>query len=1002
MSFDLPHLLLITSLYLLILFLCAWACENNKIPKNILQHPAVYIFSLGIFASSWAYYGSIGIANDDGYVFLAFYFGLCGAFLLAPVLLKPLLRITTNYQLSSLADLMAFRFRSQIAGTISALLLLIISLPLLALQIRAVSGSIHILSKDAAPEQLAIIFCALITLFTLLFGTRQIAQRKHHTGLVFAIAFESLLKLIIMVILGATAVLQVFDGPAGLNLWLEQNPEVIVGMNSKLDDGPWRTTLLMFFASAIVMPHMFHMIFAENHRQDFLNKASWGLPLFLLVLSFSTPLILWAGIKLGSQLPPEYFPLGIGIALNQPWLTLTAYIGGLSAATGLIIVTLLALSSMLMNHLVLPYSRHFGKATQGISFYHWLSLIKRTLIISLILTAYGFYRMMGQNVDLYNLGIVAYVGALQLLPATLATLYWSRANHYGFIAGVASGATIWFLTLMLPLSMGLGVFPIGVLYPEHLSPDSWHIAAASSLAVNIIVMVMVSKLTSMSDEETSAAKACMIAPAGYQEMKIPKAGSAREFLEALSIPLGEKVARFEVARALNELNMRRGENRPHALRQLRDKIETNLSGLMGPTIAHDIVQKHLPLDKENRYSSQDIHIVESKLETYRTRLTGLAEELDNLRRYHQETLHNLPMAVCSISPTSTGKNEIILWNQAMTQMTGVQPDRAVGVTLKALPSPWNQLLENFFLSEQNHWNKHNIEIDEMSRYFGLHKASVEITLSGRHQQVMLLEDQTETQILEEQLFHNERLASIGQLAAGVAHEIGNPITGIDCLAQELNSLSDDPDVYHSALLIRQQTERVTRIVRSLMTYAHSGRMASSVELLTETVSLHDCVQEAITLLSLNHKNRNIHFVNHCNTSHQVPGNIQQLQQVFLNLLKNASEACDYEGEIVISSHISPEFITVHVDDTGQGIPKSIQEKLFEPFFTTKGAGKGTGLGLALCWNIIKDHDGTIRVKSPLNPLTEKGTRFIISLPRHNLAAASQHKLPDQIFQGETV
>ena len=1008
MSFDPEVLVMVSIIYLSVLFLCAWATEKEIIPKKITLHPATYVLSLGIFASSWAYYGSVGIAYDDGYVFLAFYFGLSGAFLLAPVLLSPILRITSSYQLSSLPDLFAFRFRSPVMGVISTLLLLTVSLPLVALQIQAVSGSIHLLSNDGSPQQFAFIFCALIALFTLLFGTRKISRRKHNHGLVFAIAFESLLKLVVMVVLGLAVIFQVFDGPQGLNLWLEETPEVIIGMNSQLEDGPWRTTLLMFFASAIVMPHMFHMTFSENRNPRFLDSASWGLPLFLLLLSISTPLILWAGIKTNSSFPAEFFALSIGPALNQPWLTLLAYIGGLSAATGLTVVTTLALSSMLMNHIILPVFKPREPGASHINIYHWLSMIKRALVIVLILSSYGFYRLMGDGVNLYNLGIVAYVGALQLLPATLATLYWKKSNHYGAISGIVAGTVIWFMTLMLPLVIGLDIFPLA-------STKLWHLSAASSLAINSLAFAFFSRFTCMTDEEKSAAEACLVKPVNVQGRRVPEANSTHEFLQILATPLGKAVAKTELTRALNDLDMRRGENRPLALRRLRDQIETNLSGLMGPTVAHDIVQTHLPLDTGKPRVTKDIFFIESKLETYRSRLTGLAGELDELRRYHRETLNRLPMALCAVDSNS-GDHEVMLWNQAMSRLTGIKSKHVIGMPLNRIPPPWNTVLEEFFNSDKAHLDKHAVEIDGNLHYFNLNKADIETPdTATKANQVMLLEDQTENKMLEQQLVHSERLASIGQLAAGVAHEIGNPVTGIDCLAQEMAMFSDDDDTRKNASQIREQTRRVTGIVQSLMSYAHSGKRNQNIQknqVTAEPVTIRDCVEQAIRLLRLSHENDHINFQNHCQPQHMVFGNEQKLQQVCLNLLKNAADATVQNGGTVkVSSVVDNDLIQICFDDEGSGIPEQLQEKLFEPFFTTKEAGKGTGLGLALTWNIIEEHFGAIKVLSPLykkNQGAGQGTRFIISLPAINndLSGNSpkiiSNKIQEQEIQGEAV
>lgn len=351
----------------------------------------------------------------------------------------------------------------------------------------------------------------------------------------------------------------------------------------------------------------------------------------------------------------------------------------------------------------------------------------------------------------------------------------------------------------------------------------------------------------------------------------------------------------------------------------------------------------------------------------------------------------------------------MLWNQAMSNLTGIPPGDVLGIPLKAIPSPWNHLLSDFMDYPENHLYKHQVDIEGATRYFNLHKASIQAPVSGTGgNQVMLLEDQTETQMLEEQLFHSERLASIGQLAAGVAHEIGNPITGIDCLAQEMKLLSNDDDIRQVSSQILEQTKRVSQIVQTLVSYAHSGqnhqqRRGNNKVAAPEPVDLHASIQEAISLLQLSHKNSQIEFRNLCQEGHQVSGNRQKLQQVFINLLKNAADASDSGSTVTIHSSASPHTITVHFEDQGHGIPKAIQEKLFEPFFTTKEAGKGTGLGLALTWNIIEEHFGSIQVISPLDSKSHRGSDFIISLPRYEQEPLDiiQHEEPHLEHQGNT-
>ena len=269
--------------------------------------------------------------------------------------------------------------------------------------------------------------------------------RDRHEGLVFAIAFESVVKLIALGGIGLYALYEVFGGPGELEQWLLQNQQALAALHTPLQEGPWRTLLLVFFASAIVMPHMYHMTFTENLNPRAIVSASWGLPLLLLLMSLSVPLILWASLKIGATTNPEYFTLGLGLALGDRSLALLAYVGGLSASSGLIIVSTLALSGMALNHLVLPL---YQPPAEG-NIYRWLKWTRRGLIIAIIAAAYGFYLLLGAEQDLANLGIVAFVATLQFLPGVLSVLYWPTANRRGFIAGLLTGIAVWTLSLSL-------------------------------------------------------------------------------------------------------------------------------------------------------------------------------------------------------------------------------------------------------------------------------------------------------------------------------------------------------------------------------------------------------------------------------------------------------------------------------------------------------------------------------------------------------------------------
>ena len=974
MSFNLIQLFIIGLTYLLLLFGIAWATEKGYVPKRIVKHPITYVLSLGVYASAWAFYGSVGLAYEFGYGFLAYYLGVCGAFLLAPVLLLPVLRITRAYQLSSLADLFAFRYRSQAAGTIVTLFTLMGTLALLSLQIQAVANSIQILAPGSQQNLLGFVFCVVVVVFAFLFGAREGSSSEKNEGLVVSIAFESIVKLLALLIVGYYSVTEVFGGFSGLDEWLQTQGPRVTAFEQTIEDAPWRALLLIFFASALVMPHMFHMSFTENQNPQNIFKATWGLPLYLLLIALPIPPILWAGINLNAPTVPEYYSLGVPLALQSPTLSIVAFIGGLSAASGMIIVTTLALAGMVLNHIVLPI--YPPKGTDNI--YSWLKWVKRALIVIIIFLAYLFYLITNNSISLSLLGILAFSAMLQLLPGVLAALYWPLGNRNGVISGMITGIILWALTMLSPLLLDFDFSTLlGVLTDYSLNRDDWHIYTFFALTVNTAVFFFISLATNTSRAEEAAAQACSVDTLSRPQRRELVAGSSEEFKECLNKPLGQQVANREVERALGELNLPEIEYRPYALRRLRDQIEANLSGLMGPSIAQDIVKRNLSYKQlAPGSSSQDIHFVERSLEDYQSRLTGLAAELDSLRRYHRQTLQNLPIAACSLG----NDFEILMWNQAMTTLTSISSDQVVGSALSAIPHPWSGLLTEFAQGTQSHHHKKRVDLTGKPHWFNLHKSQIAGPQNSEGGLVILLEDQTETQLLEEELIHSGRLATVGRFAAGVAHEIGNPVTGIACLAQNMRLETDDKELLNTAQQIIDQTKRISNILQSLMNFSRSGNHSQTAA--HESVGIYRCIQEASNLLALSDRANEVVYINHCDEDLTVIGDVQRLVQVFINLLSNARDASPDGSVIEITGKADGYSAIIEVCDQGSGIPKDQLEHIFEPFYTTKDPDKGTGLGLSLVYSIIEEHYGHIQVVSPANEQTGRGTIVRINLPTH--------------------
>lgn len=963
--FSLPMLILIGIAYLLFLFGTAYLTERGLLPKKLVRHPATHLLSIGVYASVWTFYGAFGLAHESGYNFLGSYLGAVITFILGPALLIPILRITRTYQLSSLSDLFAFRFRSGTVGTYTTLLSVLATLPMLSIQIQAVTDALYLLNDQFSADQIGLGFCFIIALFSILFGARHASLRTSHQGMMVAMAVESLIKLIALLVIAGFAFFQILGGPSGLESFIQSHPEAIQQLEKPVNSEAWRTLLLSFFTAAIVMPHMFHMLFTENSAEETIYKATWGMPLFLFLLAIAVPPILWAGAALGVGGEAQFMILNIGLMLDSTWLTVLAFIGGLSAATGIMIVATVAMASMLQNHVILPLI----PKPKTPRFYSWLLWLRRLLIMALLLASYLFYRLVGNGVDLHQMGIVAVVAFLQFLPGLLVTLFWPRANRWGLILGLTVGMCIWLFYMLLPLLNA----PLIEIAHFNLDSNNWDQIAILSLLLNTVVMTIVSLIVPQSQDESRAAQACLM-----NALQKPSSGNllasrTDDFIDLLTGRLGRKAAEREVQKAMEMMNLSAEAIRPVDLMRLRTTLEHNISGLLGPVEAAALLE---PADRPSDpmgFKASNVHLVESQLENYREQLTGLAAELDEMRRYHRLTLQKLPVGVCTLDPDG----QVLFWNSEMERLTEIAADEIVGSQLIAESSLWGETLYQFACSALDHQLGQKLIIENHTHWFSLHKSILkeqrEIGM------VILLEDETDTKTMQDKLAHNERLASIGRFAAGVAHEIGNPVTGIACLAQNLKLETDNNYILETGDHIVDQTKRISRIVQSLVRFAHAGRPEADREQLP--VSLAHCADEAIHLLSLDSHGKQLHYINQIPDTLRINGDPQQIQQVFVNLLQNAGDASEDGDNIWVNAEENSETVVLRVTDEGIGIDTECLDRLFEPFFTTKDPGQGTGLGLSLVYNIIEEHYGSIDIVSPANNKQKKGTQVVITLPR---------------------
>ena len=368
--------------------------------------------------------------------------------------------------------------------------------------------------------------------------------------------------------------------------------------------------------------------------------------------------------------------------------------------------------------------------------------------------------------------------------------------------------------------------------------------------------------------------------------------------------------------------------------------------------------------------------MEETLEASRSRLRGLAAQLDAMRRYHRQVLEELPVGVCSVSPDG----EITSWNRVMENLSGISKNAAVGSRLSALAPPWAGFIEEFIDGGESHIHKKLLQSDNGDYWFSLSKATMKGSGPGQDHAgsesigtSVLFHDITEIHLMEDRLAHNERLASIGRFASGVAHEIGNPVTGIACLAQNLDAEISDPEINSEIQEILEQTYRINNIVQTLVNFARRGE---SDLLQKHRFGLRGCLEEAGQIVRLSRPGKSLDLVIECEEELELEGDRQRMSQVFVNILSNAYDA-SASGELVrVLATKNPSSVEITIRDFGHGMSSEISERIFEPFMTTKQPGEGTGLGMALTYGIVRDHNGTIEVDSAPGA----GTEVRISLP----------------------
>ena len=456
-------LLLILAGYLLLLFgLAYWAERHTQHP--LVKHPYVYVLSLAVYCSAWTYYGSVGVAASSGLGFLPIYLGPVIAMPLWMVVMRRIIKISKQNNITSIADFISLRYgNSRFIGALVTIICLMGIVPYLALQLKALADSYAILTFQDTSISASIwtdytfYVVLFVALFASFYGTRRMDASEQHRGLVFSIAFESLLKLFVFLGIGIYVTFYLFEGTTAIHKQMTALPqfEQITQLQGLETGFSWLFTIVLSFLAIFLLPRQFQMAVVENEEEEHIKPAIWLFSLYLLLFNVFVIFIAWAGtLKLGTTVNSDYYLLLLPLSEGNWGLTLLGFIGGLSAIISMVVVATVALSTMISNNLIIPYG-FIEKFSAGHPTINAILIkrIRRISILLIVLTAYGFYVTFSARAPLYAIGLMAFVIIAQLAPAFFFGLYWNRGSAQGAIAGMVLGIGIAGYTLILPFTL---------------------------------------------------------------------------------------------------------------------------------------------------------------------------------------------------------------------------------------------------------------------------------------------------------------------------------------------------------------------------------------------------------------------------------------------------------------------------------------------------------------------------------------------------------------------
>lgn len=984
----------------------------------------IYPLSLAVYCTSWTFFGSVGLASRHGFDFLTIYIGPVAMVGLGFPLILKIVRLAKTQNITSIADFIATRYgKSQAVGVIVTLVAAIGAVPYIALQLKAVSASLitmlghdHLIGRFEVPfiGDLAFLVAIAMALFAVLFGTRHTDATEHQEGLMLAIATETVVKLFTFLIVGSYITFFMFDGPRDLWAKAASQGDILPIFTGGFDVGQWITMTVLSFVCILLLPRQFHVSVVENHNESEIRRAAWLFPLYLVLINLFVVPIAIAGLYAFPRgtVDGDMFVLALPLSAHSSFFTMVAFVGGLSAATAMVIVESVAVAIMVSNDIVVPLMlRRRGNRSGARSDMGSLLLQSRRLsIFGVLLLAYLYYHAAGEA-QLAQIGLLSFAAVAQFAPAFFGGLFWRGATARGAIIGIAIGIATWAYTLLLPSFVASGLFdqsllnfgPFGI---EALRPQAlFGLQAAPlthgvmwSLGLNILAFAGVSLFTVASPIERLQAGVFVraeLVPIAPSFRLWRSSVTAEDLIATVSRYLGKERTRrsfedFARTRGI-PLDSKRDAD-AHTLRYAEHLLASAIGAASSRLVLSLLLKKR---DVSTRAALQ------------------LLDDASAAIQYNREILQKALDHVRQGIAVFDKELQLVCWNRHFGEMLGLSPD------LVRIGVPLDEILRNS--AERGNFGEGNVDelvADRLERYImrtetfherlPLHGVVVEVRsnrmpdggivvtytdITPAVEAAEALERANENlerrvrERTEELTRLNRELAQAKSVAdeanisktrflAAASHDILQPLNAARLYATSLVERERKGGGAKLAVNVDASLEAVEEILAVLLDISR----LDGGSLQPEFVNLR--IDEVLSQLEVEfapitqEKGLELTFMP-CSLT--VRTDRRLLRRLLQNLVANAIKYTPRGRVLVGCRRRKNNRLRIDVIDTGLGIPANKQKIIFKEFQRLPQgalAARGLGLGLSIVERIarILDH------KITLHSQPGKGSSFMVEMP----------------------